>query len=48
MINLISELPSNKSFYGAGLTSGQYGYQKVQVKAGNSIKKSQLYGSCFP
>lgn len=38
MINLISELPSNESFYGAGLTSGQYGYQKVQVKAGNSIK----------
>ncbi|SVB19144.1 uncharacterized protein METZ01_LOCUS171998, partial [marine metagenome] len=38
MINLISELPSHTSFYEASLTAGQFGYQKVQFKTGNTIK----------
>jgi len=38
MINLISELPSHTSFYEAGLTAGQFGYQKVQFKTSNTIK----------
>ena len=38
MINLISEFPTYRSFYEASITAGQFGYQKVQVKSGNSIK----------
>ena len=37
MINLISEFPSNTSFYEASITAGQFGYQKVQAKFGLSL-----------
>ena len=38
MINLISEFPTQTSFYEASVTAGQFGYQKIQAKSGNSIK----------
>ena len=38
MINLISEFPTQTSFYEASVTGGQFGYQKIQVKSANSIK----------